>query len=206
MSEQHDTPEVNDVHGDGTAVASATLHVDRYESVWMRISVAVLVIFFIAITISAFSVGFQVPGVYQRIDPATLASPDSPFANPGLRELSPGHYEAYIRAQIWQFAPNEIRVPAGSRITFYVTSQDVQHGIKLMGTNINMMVLPGQISTLTATFNKPGSYHFVCHEYCGTLHHTMYGTLIVEAPAEEVPAEQASAPQAFVSLLSRLVQ
>ena len=207
MSEQHDTPEVNDVHGNGTATAATeSFHVDRYESAWMRISVVVLVIFFIAITISAFSVGFQVPGVYQRIDPATLSNPDSPFANPGLRELSPGHYEAYIRAQIWQFAPNELRVPAGSRVTFYVTSQDVQHGIKLLETNINMMVLPGQISTLTATFNKPGTYNFVCHEYCGTLHHTMYGQLIVEAPAEEAPAEEASAPQAFVSLLSRLVQ
>ena len=195
MSEHHEVPDVNDAHGGGAAVAVAeTLHVDRYESLWMRLSVVVLVIFFITIVVSSFSMGFQLPGVYQRIDPATLANPDSPFANPGLRELAPGSYEAYIRAQIWQFTPNEIHVPAGSKVTFYVTSQDVQHGIKLLGTNINMMILPGQISTLSATFTEPGTYNFVCHEYCGTLHHTMYGRLIVDPPAEEAPAEEAAAP------------
>lgn len=166
------------------------LQVDRYEGAWIRISFAVLIIFFLAIVVSAFSVGFQVPGVYQRIDPASLNDPDSPFANPELRELSPGNYEIYIVAQIWSFTPAEIRVPAGSTVRFYVTSRDVQHGIKLMETNVNMMVLPGQISTLKTTFNTPGTYNFVCHEYCGMMHHTMYGRLIVEETPE---AEEASA-------------
>jgi cytochrome c oxidase subunit 2 len=171
------------------------LQVDRYEGAWIRVSFAVLIIFFLAIVVSAFSVGFQVPGVYQRIDPASLNDPDSPFANPELRDLSPGNYEIYIVAQIWSFTPAEIRVPAGSTVRFYVTSRDVQHGIKLMETNINMMVLPGQISTLRTTFNTPGTYNFVCHEYCGMMHHTMYGRLIVEeVPAvEETPAASAQA-------------
>ena len=190
-----DHPQVpNPEHGhDGGEAAGATadmLHVDRYEGAWMRISLVVLVGFFLAITVSAFSVGFQVPGVYQRVDPATLNLPDSPFANPEVRELAPGKYEAYIRAQIWLFTPGEIRIPAGSTITFYVTSQDVQHGIKITGTNINMMILPGQISTLTATFDEAGTYNFVCHEYCGVQHHTMYGRIIVEEPG--TPAAEAA--------------
>jgi len=172
---------------DSGEAPAETLHVDRYEGVWMRIAVTVLAIFFISIIVSAFASGFQVPGAYQRIDPATLYDEGSPFANPGLRELAPGKYEAYIRAQIWSFTPNEIRIPAGSEVTFYATSQDVQHGIKIQGTNINMMILPGQISTLKAKFDEPGTYDFVCHEYCGQLHHTMYGRLIVEA--EQVAAE-----------------
>lgn len=192
MSEQHDLPtggDGHDLHGEGGApvaaeVTAEELHVDRYESIWMRISLVVLVIFFITIVTSAVSVGFQLPGVYQRIDPATLMDEGSPFANPELRELAPGHYEIYMRAQIWSFTPGELRVPAGSKITFYVTSQDVQHGIKLLGTNINMMLLPGQISTLSATFTKPGTYQFICHEYCGIAHHTMYGQLIVEEVAD----------------------
>jgi cytochrome c oxidase subunit 2 len=180
-----------------TAVAGETpqmLHVDRYEGIWIRLSLVIIVVFFLAITLAAFSSGFQVPGVYQRIDPATLFDADSPFANPQLRELAPGRYEVHIRAQIWLFTPGEIRVPAGSTVTFYVTSQDVQHGLKLAGTNINMMVLPGQISRLTATFNNPGTYNFICHEYCGQLHHTMYGRLIVEDPAAPEAAAQAAAP------------
>jgi cytochrome c oxidase subunit 2 len=48
-----------------------------------------------------------------------------------------------------------------------------------------MMILPGQVSTLTAKLDNPGTYNFICHEYCGQLHHTMYGRLIVEAPAAQ---------------------
>jgi cytochrome c oxidase subunit 2 len=83
-------------------------------------------------------------------------------------------------------------VPAGSTITFYTTSQDVVHGVKILGTNVNMMILPGQVSTLTAKFDKPGTYNFICHEYCGLNHHTMYGQIIVEdAPAAEAAASSA---------------
>lgn len=204
MSEQHNpqpTPQFSHSGGGSAEATSEMLHVDRYESTWMRISIVVLVIFFLAVLISSFSVGFQLPGVYQRIDPATLHEPDSPFANPELRELAPGKYEAYIRAQIWSFTPNEIRIPAGSTVTFYVTSQDVQHGIKITDTNINMMILPGQVSTLTATFDRPGTHNFICHEYCGSQHHTMYGRIIVEdSTASEAEASVAG------SLLSRLVR
>jgi plastocyanin len=99
-----------------------------------------------------------------------------------LRELAPGKYEAYIRVQIWSFTPGEIRIPAGSTVTFYATSQDVQHGVKIANTNINMMILPGQVSKITTSFDKPGTYNFICHEYCGSQHHTMYGRIIVEDP------------------------
>ncbi|MCB0243552.1 MAG: cytochrome C oxidase subunit II, partial [Anaerolineae bacterium] len=80
----------------------------------------------------------------------------------------------------------EIRVPQGSEVTFYITARDVQHGFKLLGTNVNVMALPGQVSTLKAIFDEPGTYDYICHEYCGYVegspigHHTMYGQLIVE--------------------------
>jgi cytochrome c oxidase subunit 2 len=181
----------NGEHGGGAVADAATLHVDQYEGAWMRLSFVVLAIFFVAIVFSSFTVGFQVPGVYQRIDPATLMNADSPFANPTLRELAPGKYEVHIRAQVWSFTPGEIHVPVGSSVTFYVTSLDVQHGVKIAGTNINMMILPGQVSTLRTTFNTPGTFNFVCHEYCGIMHHTMYGRIIVEP--ESAPDSEASA-------------
>lgn len=180
-----------DAHHDGAPNGepqAEQLHVDKYEGAWMRLSVVVLVIFFVSIAVSAFSVGFQVPGVYQRIEPDQLFAAGSPWAQPALRELAPGKYEVHIRAQIWIFTPNEIRIPAGSTVTFYATSQDVQHGIKITNTNINMMILPGQVSTLTHTFTRPGTHEFICHEYCGQLHHTMYGRIIVEDPAQTAAA------------------
>ncbi|MEZ4622189.1 MAG: cytochrome c oxidase subunit II [Caldilineaceae bacterium] len=170
---------------DGLESNMPTLHVDWYEALWIRISLIMLVVFTIFIVLSGFAWGIQLPGVYQRIDPATLGDAGSPFAEPGLRELAPGKYEAYMTAQVWSFTPSEIRIPVGSEVTFYVTSRDVQHGFKIMETNVNMMVLPGQVSTLKATFVKPGTYNLICHEYCGaggpTIgHHTMYAQIIVE--------------------------
>ena len=176
---------------------SQSLHIDKFEGMWIRISVAVVIVFIIAITVSSFAIGVQLPGQYARVQPQELADPANRFNNPGLRELAPGKYEAYIIAQTWSFNPAELRVPIGSEVTFYVTSRDVQHGFKLLGTNVNMMVLPGQVSSLKAVFDEAGTFNFICHEYCGYVqgspigHQTMYGQLIVEGPedAETIASE-----------------
>ncbi|GAB4273624.1 MAG: ba3-type cytochrome C oxidase subunit II [Candidatus Promineifilaceae bacterium] len=160
------------------------MHVDRREKIYIIFSIIMLVTFATTLGVSAFVSGFQVPQPVEVVDPRTVATPGvSPFGDPveeRVRELAPNRYEAYILAQTWSFLPREIRVPVGSTVTFYVTSKDVQHGFILEKTNINMMVLPGHISKLTATFDEPGTYNFVCDEYCGVGHHTMYGQLIVE--------------------------
>lgn len=160
------------------------MHIDPRERNYIIISAALMIVFGLALGISSFAYGFQLPSTVGRVDPRTVATPGvSPFGDPPeerLRELAPGKYEAYILAQIWSFSPREIRVPVGSTVTFYVTSRDVQHGFRLDGTNVNMMVLPGEISKLTATFDETGTFNFICHEYCGVGHHTMYGQLIVE--------------------------
>jgi cytochrome c oxidase subunit 2 len=90
-------------------------------------------------------------------------------------------------AQMWKFSPGStnygeppITVPVNSTVTFYVTSKDIQHGFLLEGTNLNMMIIPGQISKLTATFDEPGTFNLICHEYCGAAHQTMYAQVIVE--------------------------
>lgn len=82
-------------------------------------------------------------------------------------------------AQVFLFTPNEIEVPAGSEVTFILTSRDVIHGFKIVGTSVNMMVVPGQISKLTVRFDRPGEHLIVCHEYCGSGHHVMSGKVIV---------------------------
>jgi cytochrome c oxidase subunit 2 len=153
--------------------------VDVYEKRWLALSAVMLVVFAIVVGISSFANGIQVPGPEMRVDPNTVDK-EGPWADPGLRELAPGKYEAYVLAQVWSFLPKTITVKAGSTVTFYLTSKDVQHGFNLEGTNINMMVLPGQVSKLTTTFDTPGEFNFLCHEYCGVGHHTMYGKVVVE--------------------------
>lgn len=160
------------------------MHIDKRERNYIAISVLLLLIFASALMVSAFAYGIQVPMPYERVDPRTVATPGvSPWGDPveeRVRELAPNKYEAYILAQTWAFLPNQITIPKGSTITFYVTSRDVQHGFNIQGTNINMMVIPGQVSTLTATFDKPGTYNIVCNEYCGVGHQIMYATIEVE--------------------------
>jgi len=153
--------------------------IDPYEKVWIVISLIMLVIMIGAVTVAAFAYGIQVPVPERRVDPKIVAT-DGPFSQPGLRDLGGGKYEAYILGQAWVWMPNEIRVPLGSTVTFFITSKDVQHGFQLWNTNLNVMVLPGQVSRVTITFEEPGEYPFVCNEYCGVGHHTMAGKVIVE--------------------------
>ncbi len=58
-------------------------------------------------------------------------------------------------------------------MTINVTSKDVIHGFEIPGTNVNMMVEPGYVNSLTTTFDKPGEYTILCNEYCGAGHHMM---------------------------------
>jgi cytochrome c oxidase subunit 2 len=154
------------------------LYIDAFERNWMILSIVMLVVFATVIGISSFAYGIQVPAPEMRVDPNTVAI-EGPWSDPGLRELAPGKYEAYILAQTWVFIPKTIDVKVGDTVTFYITSKDVQHGFELEGTNINMMVLPGQVSKLTYTFEQAGEFQFLCHEYCGVGHHTMYGSVVV---------------------------
>ena len=157
------------------------IEIDPYEKIWMRISAGLLIVFVILVGVAGYALGFQLPSSETRVDPKTVATdPSSPWSKPGLRELAPGKYEAYILAQTWLFNPREITVPVGSTVTFYVTSKDVQHGFKIQDTNINMQIVPGYVSTLTHVFDKPGEYPFICTEYCGSGHAAMFGKIIVE--------------------------
>lgn len=158
------------------------IHIEHNEKIYIIFSVILISVFFVAVGVSSFVYGIQVPVPEMRVDPRTIATPapGNPFGEPGLRELAPGRYEAYILAQTWSFSPRQITVPAGSTVTFYVTSKDVQHGFRINETNVNMQIVPGEVSKLTVTFDKPGEYDVVCHEYCGVGHHTMAGKIIVE--------------------------
>jgi cytochrome c oxidase subunit 2 len=157
------------------------LHIHPIERLWIIISFTMIGVFAAAVLVAGFAYGFQLPVPEDRIvDPRLVATPGATaFGEPGLRTLSEGVMEARVLAQAWSFSPKEITVPVGTKVTFLVTTKDVQHGFHLEGSNINFMVIPGQISKLSTTFTTPGTYNFYCHEYCGVGHQTMYGQVIV---------------------------
>lgn len=150
-----------------------------FEVAWILPSVAIPVAVITAVLITAFAVGIRVPDIAGRIEPKAIAV-TAPFDQPGLKELAPGKYEATLIAQVFMFTPGELEVPVGSEVTFVLTSRDVIHGFKIVGTPVNMMIVPGQISKMTTTFSEPGEYLIVCHEYCGGGHHAMSGKIIVK--------------------------
>lgn len=167
------------------------MHIDRSERLYLMIAGLLLLLFGVGLAVSSAAYGIRVPVPELIVDPRTVATdPNSLFSAPAadrIRQIAPGKYEVYILASTWKFSPGSIgygeppiRVPAGSTVTFYVTSMDIQHGFRLQDTNISFMVLPGQVSRLTATFDKPGEYDFICHEYCGAAHQAMFGKFIVE--------------------------
>src|SRR5574341_429434 len=159
------------------------LHVDQYEKAFLWLAGARMAAFGVAVLISVFGFGIHLPHEAGQIDPAEIDL-DPGFGSPGLREIRPGVYEAYFVLRSWTFTPNDITVPVDSRVTFFLTSGDVIHGFKVFDTDINIMVIPGQISEVTYTFDEPGDYRFYCHEYCGAPHHTMTGLIHVVESGE----------------------
>jgi cytochrome c oxidase subunit 2 len=109
------------------------------------------------------------------------------FREPGIYRTGEDRYEVYVVARQFLFQPGTqepVEIPAGSTVTFHVTSADVTHGFVLAGTNVNTMVIPGQVATVTARFDETDEYGMICHEYCGAGHHTMAGQVRV-VPASE---------------------
>ncbi len=154
------------------------MHIDRLERYWL-ISVSAVIGAFIAALVSGVLVfGVRLPSPVERLDPQKVD--ESEFAEPGLRHMGGNKYTAHVVAQTWFFNPKEITVPRGAEVTFYVTSKDVTHGFIIEQHNINLMLVPGQVASARARFKRPGTYRIICHEYCGSGHHTMIGKIIVE--------------------------
>jgi len=150
-----------------------------YELAWILPSIAIPVGMLAALLVTAFGAGIHVPSIAGRIDP-TRVTETAPFDQLGVVKTGPVSYEVRMIGQIWAFTPNEIRVPVGSTVTFVATSKDVIHGLFIPGANVNVMLIPGQISRVTARFDREGEFFMACHEYCGIAHHTMGGKVIVE--------------------------
>jgi cytochrome c oxidase subunit 2 len=163
----------------GSAPPRRSTTVYLYELAWILPSIAIPVGMLAALAVTAFGAGVHLPTHEGRVTPAALAT-TPPFDRPGVVEVAPGRYEVSLIARIWTFTPGEIRVPAGSTITFTATSADVVHGLLIHGALVNVMLLPGQVARVTARFERPGEYPIICHEYCGVAHHTMAGKIVVE--------------------------
>lgn len=158
------------------------MHVDLYEKIWMWASAVLIVLFVGAILFGAASQAIHPPSHIETVDPTRL-SEHPEFGSPGVTTRPDGSVVVSAVAEMFIFSPDPIEVPAGRPVTFRLTSPDVIHGFEVVGTNANVMVIPGYVSQFTITFDRPGEHLVVCNEYCGLLHAGMVGTLIVTGGA-----------------------
>jgi cytochrome c oxidase subunit 2 len=156
------------------------MNVDLYERIWMWAAAAIIALFLALVGVTTFAQGIRPPSHAETIDPAQVMA-DPRFATPGVTTNPDGSVTVSMVAGVFFWLPNEVRVPAGRKVTFRITAMDVTHGFQIAGTNVNTMVLPGYVSQLSTTFEQPGEYLVLCNEYCGIGHHTMSAKVIVEA-------------------------
>ena len=154
------------------------MHIHKYEKIWLTFGIGCLIVFLTVVGVSAFAAGQQPPSCLTTIDPEKVDT-TPPFDHPGLVKKGDDEYELNIVVAAFSFTPNAIEIPKGAKVTINVTSKDVIHGFEIPGTNINMMVEPGYVNSLTTTFDKPGEYTILCNEYCGAGHHMMTARLKV---------------------------
>ncbi len=160
------------------------MNIHSYEKLWLAASMLLIVGFIATVTYGAVGLGIaMIDDSEPSIDPDSLDE-DERFADPGVEEQDDGTYHAYVIAEQYRFDPDPLEVPANSTVTFYVTTPDVIHGYEIVGTNVNTMVIPGEVATMTVEFEEPDEYGVVCNEYCGDGHHGMEGEVHV-VPEDE---------------------
>jgi cytochrome c oxidase subunit 2 len=129
------------------------------------------------------------PSNLETIDPKTLhLSAEFSEANLGTSVDEGGRVTTRIVATQFAFIPPCVVVPADEPVTMRLVSPDVIHGILVIGTNVNTMVIPGYVSQVHTVFQKTGDLLMPCHEYCGIGHSQMWATVRVVPKSEFKPA------------------
>ena len=176
---------------------------------WSEIAVGILVasllIMFVGLLIYSYAfLNIKIPACLTATQPFEKGEVISRYDPFTFREK----YEVHIVARMWQFEPSDIYVRAGVKVEFYLSSADVTHGFHIVGTSVNLTAVPGALNYSSVTFDKPGEYRILCHEYCGIGHHNMMGKIVVlpagykgdpkeynKPVAAAVVGERAAAPQ-----------
>jgi nitrous-oxide reductase len=83
------------------------------------------------------------------------------------------------------FGLTEMRVKQGDEVTLILTNldkvEDLGHGFAIPNYNINFIVNPQEVRSVTFTADRPGVFWCYCTHFCHALHLEMRSRLIVEA-------------------------
>ncbi|MGG3799147.1 cytochrome c oxidase subunit II [Metabacillus fastidiosus] len=148
------------------------MHIHKYEKIWLIFGISSIALFLCIVGVSAFAFEHHPSGGMEAIDPNKVKE-TPPFDKPGVKKIDEDTYEVAIVASAFAYEPNKIQVPVGKKIIFKIASTDVTHSFSIVQTNVNMMIVPGRVSTKEYIFKEPGTHLVICNEYCGTGHHFM---------------------------------
>ena len=155
-----------------------TERVERVEHRWATVSVSILVLLVGMATFAALYHGAMPQSRVETADPRTLhLRGEFIESNLGSALEPDGTVTVRFIGQQYSFTPDCILVPSDTPVTFRATSADVVHGFLIDGTNINLMLVPGYISSLGARFDAPGERLMPCHEFCSVGHEGMWGRI-----------------------------
>jgi len=135
----------------------------------------IVVLLFAVIVYTALHYRSHPPSSVEPMDSARLQfSGEFTEANLGTRTEADGSVTVRLVAHQYTFAPNCLLIPTDTPVRLRAVSGDVIHGLLVLGTNVNTMVVPGYVATVTTTFTKAGEHLMPCHEYCGPGHQGMW--------------------------------
>ena len=153
---------------------------ERAERRWAAVAIAIIVLLVVIAAVGGIHQMSMPQGRAETVDPRTLHLAGE-FIESNLGSALEPDGSVTVRAvgQQYSFTPPCIPVPTDTPITFRMTSADVVHGLLVSGTDINLMLVPGYVSTLSARFSTPGDRLMPCHEFCGVGHEGMWGKIEV---------------------------
>jgi cytochrome c oxidase subunit 2 len=156
--------------------APAEGEAERVEHRWAAVAVAIVVVLVVVATLAGLHLSAMPQSRVETVDPRTLhLAGEFIDSNLGSAVEPDGSITVRVIGQQYSFTPSCILVPAAVPITFRATSADAVHGLLITGTNINLMLVPGYVSSLQARFDAPGERLMPCHEFCSMGHAGMWG-------------------------------
>jgi cytochrome c oxidase subunit 2 len=95
---------------------------------------------------------------------------------------SPGRKIITVSAERFAFAPSEITVERGTVIEFHLTSEDTDHGFRIVGTSVDVAIPKRRRGETVVTYiaDTAGRFVIECSRPCGAGHTAMRATLIVK--------------------------
>lgn len=148
---------------------------ERVERRWAVVSASIIAVLVFLATFAGVHLATMPQARVETIDPRTLhVAGEFIETNLGSAVERDGSVTVRIVGQQYSFTPQCIVVPSDTLITFRAASADVVHGFLIQNTNVNLMLVPGYVSTISTRFASPVESLMPCHEYCGSGHQAMW--------------------------------